>query len=63
MHQVVFDRWRNQSLPWTCSNSSKTFFCVYMQRFKGGFVPAIHAAASMMEAGQGGDKEGAKAVQ
>lgn len=32
-------------------------------RFKGGFVPAIHAAASMMEAGKGGDKEDAKAVQ
>ncbi|CAM9403938.1 unnamed protein product [Ectocarpus fasciculatus] len=29
----------------------------------GGFVPAIHAAASMMEAGKGGDKEDAKAVQ
>ena len=29
----------------------------------GGFVPAIHAAASMMEAGKGGDKEEAKAAQ
>lgn len=31
--------------------------------FKGGFVPAIHAAASMMEAGQGGEKKEAKAAQ
>eukprot|EP00752_Nemacystus_decipiens_P009159 g8181.t1 len=29
----------------------------------GGFVPAIHAAASMMEAGKGGEKDGAKATQ
>lgn len=37
--------------------------CDNISTITGGFLPAIHAAASMMEAGKGGEAEGAKAAQ
>lgn len=44
-------------------NPFETCLRVYMQRFTGGFLPAVHDAASMMEAGLGGEKNGAEAVK